>query len=127
MWSDDGAVTAPRLDLMFFSPVRSRILLYIAAVGTTDMITMYDLLGIGSVSALFAVNHWEREGIVRTERIGKHRIVSLDATYLAAKELKDLLLGLVTQSHELRALRRIGRLRMKPILKDLFEPDARLL
>jgi hypothetical protein len=127
MWNDAGSITPGRLDLMFFSPVRSRILLYVAAVGTTDMSTMYDLLGIGSVSALYAVNHWEREGILSTKQVGKHRLVSLNQRYRFFKPLKDLLVGLVTHSHEYRAYRRVGRARMRPILKTLFTADTRLL
>lgn len=126
MWIDNGAITRARLDLMFFSPVRSRILLFVAAVGKTDMSTMYDMLGIGSVSALYAVNHWEREGLVETRRVGQHRIVTLNPKYRFFRELKSLLDGLIVNSDEYRTYRRIGRARMRPVLKSLFNPPDEL-
>lgn len=127
MWNDDGAITSQRLDLMFFSPVRSRVLLFVAAVGTTDMSTMYDLLGTGSVSALYAVNHWEREGVLASRWVGRHRLVRLNERHSAHSELRNLLIALVTQSEEYVAYRRLGRSRMRPILKNLFDPELRLV
>ena len=58
----DTTLSPDRLDHIFQSPVRSRTLLFIAAVGLTDMVTLYTTLGLDAVSALYAVNHWEREG-----------------------------------------------------------------
>ena len=43
MWNDDDAVTSSRLDLMFFSAIRFRVLLYVAAVGTSNMQTLVAL------------------------------------------------------------------------------------
>ena len=119
MRNDDGVMTAERLDLVFCSPVRSRILLYVAAVGTTDMKTMYGVLGIGAVSAMFAANHWEREGIIVTTRVGKHRLLELNPCYVAATQLRSLLSLLVARSEEYRALRNVGRTRMRPLLHSL--------
>ncbi len=126
MWNDDGALTPMRLDLIFFSPVRSRVLLLVTAIGTSNMSTIYDLLGIGSVSALFAVNHWEREGVITSQWVGRHRLVCLNQKYPAFRELRSLLAGLVSHSDEYRAYRRLGRARMKPILENLLDPDPRL-
>lgn len=111
MWCDKGTITPHRLDHMFYSPVRSRILLYIAAVGVTDVISMYKALGIGSVSALYAVNHWEREGITQSLYYSRQRFVSLDENYCVHKELKYLLEGLVMYSSEYKALRARARSR----------------
>ncbi len=115
MWSDEGTITPFRLDYMFYSPVRSRILLYIAAIGTTDMISMYNALGIGSVSALYGVNHWEREGIMQSRYRSRHRLVSLNASYLVYEELKYLLRGLISYSDEYRAFRALARSRPLPL------------
>lgn len=61
----DATLTDDRLDYIFQSPVRSRTLLFIAALGVTDMTAISQTLGLGGVSTLYAVNHWEREGVVR--------------------------------------------------------------
>jgi hypothetical protein len=123
LWNDAGEITAPRLDLMFYSPVRSRILLFIAAVGFTDMSTIYQVLGVGAVSALYAVNHWEREGIVLSQHLARHRFVSLDPQYPAYTQLRSLLCGLITYSEEYRALRSVGRSRMRKVLKVVHGPN----
>ncbi len=127
MWNDDDAVTSSRLDLMFFSPIRSRVLLYVAAVGTSNMQTLVALLGIGPVSALYAINHWERENIIRTKRVGQHRLVDLNPSYYASDELKGFLDQLIRTSEEYLAIRKHGRSRMRPILKttETSQPTSR--
>lgn len=118
MWNDPGNVSSSRLDLLFFSPVRSRVLLFVTAVGVVDMSSLTQMLGIGSVSALYAVNHWEREHVVASSRVGRRRLVWLDPTHPTAQELKQLLVHLVSLSEEYRGLRAAGRSRMRPILKE---------
>ena len=107
MWNDGGSLDAGRLDCMFQSPVRSRTLLFIAAVGKTQMKSIYDLLGLGTVSAMYAVNHWEREGVVRTATRGKLRVVQLNPSFAAAAPLAALLQALIDTSDEYRAYRTI--------------------
>jgi hypothetical protein len=103
---NDDIVTPRRLDQMFFSPVRSRMLLYVAGVGQTSMQDMYNRLGLGSVSALYAVNHWEREGTIRTSRHHRERLVELDPRLAAAPEMRALLRGLVDLSAEYSGYRK---------------------
>jgi hypothetical protein len=100
-------------DLIFQSPVRSRVLLFVAAVGRTNMRTMYDMLGIGSVSALYAANHWEREGILKPERVKRDRLLSLNPSFEAAKELRALLREIVANSREYRSYRAAFRRRAR--------------
>jgi hypothetical protein len=113
----DKDMRAARLDQIFHSRPRSRMLTFIAASGVTDMQTMYKFLGIGSVSAMYIVNFWEREGVVRTNWFKRHRLVSLDPNFIVAKELKALLREIVIHSGEYRALRRVARARLRKILK----------
>lgn len=53
----------------------ARLLLYVAAVEATNMQSMVGVLGMGRVSALYAVNHWEREAVMVTCRRRRQRIV----------------------------------------------------
>jgi hypothetical protein len=100
----DDDVPEERLDHVFQSPVRSRTLLFVAALGVTDMRTLYDSLGLGRVSALYAVNHWEREGVVRSRTNGRHRLVRLDPDFVVADELRAFLESLVGNTEEYQAL-----------------------
>lgn len=113
----DRALTTQRMDHIFQSPVRSRILLFISAVGETDMSTIYRLLGLGSVSTMYIVNHWEKQGIVRTRWSKTHRLVRLDPKFIAAKELKALLREIVVHSDEYRMLRKVARARLRKLTK----------
>lgn len=113
----DRALTAQRMDHIFQSAVRSRILLFISALGETDMSTIYKLLGLGSVSTMYIVNHWEKQGIVRTRWFKTHRLVRLDPRFIVAKELKALLREIVVHSGEYRTLRKIARARLRKLLK----------
>jgi biotin operon repressor len=54
---NDALLSDAGLDHIFQSPV-------------TDMTTLCGSLGLGGVSALYAVNHWEREGMVRSRNAG---------------------------------------------------------
>ncbi len=56
------------------------------------------------MSALYAVNHWEREGVVRTRSHGRHRFVSLNPDFAVAAELAGFLMALLCQSDEYRDL-----------------------
>jgi len=118
MWGEAVEVLgADQLDRLFQSPVRSRTLLFVAAVGVTDMTTLIETLGLGSVSALYAVNHWEREGVVRSRVVGRHRLVSLDPGFVVAQELGNFLVALVQKSPEYLALGDAARPRIEEILR----------
>lgn len=112
----DNELTDLRLDHIFQSPVRSRILLFVAAVGETDMQTMYDTLGIGSVSAMLVVNHWEKQGILKSRRFKRHRIVSLNPDFVVARELHALLRCIVAETDEYKGFRKLVRVKMHAIL-----------
>lgn len=107
----DGTMPSEKLDHVFQSPVRSRILTYIAAVGETNMQNMYRALAIGSVSALYAVAHWEKQGVLRSRRMGRERLVSLDPDFIASDELRALLRLIVAGTPELQGLRASARAR----------------
>lgn len=112
----DDVISEVRLDHIFQGPVRSRTLLFIAALGVTDMSTMYEALGLGTVSALYAVNHWEREGVVHTRTCGRHRLVRLDPGFVVAEELRDFLVALVQNSTEYKALADAARPHIERVL-----------
>ena len=92
---DNGELTPDRLDHAFFSPVRSRVLLLIAAAGIVMEKDLYNLLGLGAVSTLYAINHWQREGIVESRYVATARLLSLNPSWVAAHELR-MLLGAMT-------------------------------
>jgi biotin operon repressor len=100
-------------DELFQGQVRSRVLLLIAAIGLTDQKNIYNLLGLGTVSTLYAVNHWERQGVLKSIYVKSSRLVTLNREFECAAELKTLLLEMVKHSGELLALRKIGRKRMR--------------
>ncbi len=112
MWNGvDGRVTSKHLDEMFQGRVRSRALLYVAAVGQTNMQTMYEALGMGSVSAVLVVRSWERQGVLRSQRVGRERIVELDPTFFASEELRRLLMRLVSLNGGYRGHRAVVKRR----------------
>lgn len=96
----DDVVTPYRTDRFFNSPIRSRVLLFVAAVGTANMENINKPLGIGSVSAIYAVNHWERQGVTRSALYRRHRLVSLNPDFSAAKEMRVLLLAILRANDE---------------------------
>jgi hypothetical protein len=102
-------------DEVFQGKIRSRVLLLIAAIGLTDQKNIYNLLGLGTVSTLYAVNHWERQGVLKSIYVKSSRLVALNREFECAAELKALLLEMVKHSGELLALRKIGRERMRKV------------
>lgn len=113
----DKSLTTERLDYMFQGPVRSRILLFVAAVGETDLTTIYNLLGLSRDSAWLAVNHWQKQSVLRDRRFKTRRLISLDPTFVVAKELRALLRTIIATSEEYDALRAAARKTLRPILK----------
>jgi transcriptional regulator TrmB len=97
---------------IFHSSVRSRTLLFVAAVGTVDLMTISNTLDLSVTSTLQALGRWEREGILRFQRVRTRWLIALDTNFEAATELRSFLLELVKNSSEHRALRKIGREKM---------------
>ena len=116
----DDDMAPARMDNVFQSPIRSRVLTFIAASGLTDMTRIVAVTQLGSVSVLYAVNHWEREGIVKTKMVKNHRMVTLNPQFEAAKELAAFLRVMVSRLPEYRGLRKVVHKRMKPINKRLL-------
>ncbi len=80
------------------------------------MRTIYSTLGLEDVSTLYAVNHCEREGVFRSRVDGRHRLVRLDAEFLAAEELRDFLVSLIQNSTEHHDLADAARRHIEQIL-----------
>lgn len=99
MWNDDGRITDGRLEEMFQSPIRSKTLLFIAAAGLTNLSMIYDYMKLGSVSAMYAVEHWERQGVIRSRNHRRHRLITLNDAFPVAHELLTLLEALISHSH----------------------------
>ena len=114
----DSNVTTERMDHIFQSPVRSRVLLFVAAVGECDMKTIYDTLGMNSGSVTYVVNHWEKQGVFRSRIFKRHRLVSLDPGFIVAKELTALLREIVVRAPEYRGLRAAVRPKMRALLNS---------
>ena len=84
--------------------------------GVTDMTSISKTLGLGGVSTLSVVNHWEREVVVRSRIHGRHRLVRLDPNFVIANELHDFRIALVQQSQKYLDLADVVRPRMQSIL-----------
>lgn len=121
MWQDDGAVTQARLDAMFHSKARSRVLLFLTAAGVSDMRTIYNLLGLNSGTALYTVDHLEKQGLVASTDVHGHRFVGLNSKFCAAAELRNFIECLLDAdpTGEYRALGACAQSRMKD-LTDTF-------
>lgn len=113
---EDGVLNPDRLDRVFQSPVRSRTLLFVAAAGVTNMTILGRSLGLDTVSALYAVNHWEREGVVRSRMAGRHRLVRLEPKFEVAEPLRRFLAALVRDSKEFQDLAEAARPDIEAIL-----------
>lgn len=93
-----GPFSTTDLDRIFYSKVRTRSLLAIAASHSTDVSDIAFTFVERRNSVSNAVEHWEREGVVRSVIIGRRRALELDPEYHAANELRLFL----------KALRRIA-------------------
>ena len=101
---------------LFQSRIRTRVLLAIAACGETDAVDLTSILIEDDRSIWNVVNHWEREGIVRSEARGRRRVLSLSDEWCAAPELRRLLQAMIRIRPQYRglaelSLRRIGGVR----------------
>ncbi|HEY5257211.1 MAG TPA: helix-turn-helix domain-containing protein, partial [Candidatus Baltobacteraceae bacterium] len=115
----DNTMDARRLDTIFHSDIRSRTLTFIAAVGRTNLSTIYKSLGLGMVSTMYVVNFWVREGALRSSHIGNYRVIELDPEFIVANELAAFLRAIVASSSEYDALRTAARRRLRPFYKYL--------
>jgi hypothetical protein len=111
----DRELTDERLDNVFQSPLRSRILLFVATVGEADMQTIYRSLGLGKVSSTLAINHWQKQGVLRSQWHKRHRLISLDPNFIVAPQLLALLRAIIATADEYKALR--AATRRKPIFR----------
>lgn len=102
----DAPLDDSRIERWFNSVPRSRALLYVAAVGRTNMVDLVLRAHVGSVSALYAVNFWERQGVLRSKTVGIHRVVELDEAFPVAQQLWRVLNTLVSRSEKYTDLRR---------------------
>ena len=114
----DKSLAIERLDYMFQSAVRSRLLLFVAAVGESDLTTIYKLLGMNRTSAWLAVNHWKKQRILRDRRFKTRRLISMNPMFIVAKELKSLLRAIIAATDEYHVLRIAGRKRLRNLLKE---------
>lgn len=106
------------LDRIFYSKVRTRSLLAIAASHSTDVSHIAITFVERRNSVWNAVEHWEREGIVRSVVIGRRRALELDPGYYAAKELRLFLKALRRIAGEYDRRARLG-------LRDPHSPRFR--
>ena len=97
-----------RIERWFTSVPRSRTLLYVAAVGRTNMSDLSVRANVGPGSALNAVNFWERQGVLRSDVFGIHRVVELNEAFPVADELWRVLNALVSRSEKYAELRRVA-------------------
>ncbi|HEX3464254.1 MAG TPA: hypothetical protein VHS78_09440 [Candidatus Elarobacter sp.] len=95
---------AAQTDKLFYSVPGSRALLAIAAMGQTDVTDLYQTVGLGRKSVWNIANRWQREGLIRSVRSGRRRVLELDPDFPAAQELRRFLLRLVAVTEEYEAL-----------------------
>lgn len=108
---DYSKYPSTRFDGIFQATNRSRILLLIAAAGESVEKDIYGLLGLNMVSAMYAINHWQRERIIRSRYVGQCRMLSMDPGWFAAHELRMFLSALIVDAAEYLGLGRIARAR----------------
>ncbi|HEV2738711.1 MAG TPA: hypothetical protein VGU66_09045 [Candidatus Elarobacter sp.] len=99
-----GRLAAAQTDRLFYSKPGSRALLAIAAMGQTDVVDLHETVGMDRRSAWNVANRWQREGIIRSVRSGRRRVLELDPAYPAALELRRFLRRLVAVTEEYEAL-----------------------
>jgi hypothetical protein len=83
---------------IFISPIRTRVLLYIATSGRTPLSAISRALGAHRMSVLSAVNLWETEGVIRSRHIEGVRVLSLDPDFPIARELLNLINAVVSRN-----------------------------
>lgn len=63
-------------------------------MGSTDVTDIVETVGLDRRGTWNCVNHWQREGVVRSLIVGRRRAVELDPGYVAAAELRRFLVRL---------------------------------
>jgi hypothetical protein len=81
-------------DLIFYSRVRTRTLLAITAARSTDVTDLHLTFGEDRRSIWNAVNHWQRERVVRSVTVGRRRALEIDPSHPAARQLRFFLSAL---------------------------------
>ena len=99
-----GPFEASDFDPLFYSKVRTRVLLAVSATTSTDVTDIESTFTEDARSVWNAVNHWEREGVVRSVVIGRRRALELDPTYHAATEIRMFLKALRSTADEYNRL-----------------------
>ncbi len=108
-----GRITDKQREQIFQSDVRSRVLLFVHAVHATNITDMLSALHMHPGTALYVVDAWEREGVLRSQRIGQHRVVDLVPSFPVATELRAFLEMLVRESAKYAAFRELYRGRQR--------------
>jgi DNA-binding Lrp family transcriptional regulator len=106
--SGNGCLAVTDIDRLFYSSVRTRTLLTVVAVGDTDVRDIQTTVGLDHRSIWNAVNHWQREGIIRSVVRGRRRALELDPRFPAAEELRLFLQRLVVVTEEYEGLARLS-------------------
>ena len=104
---------------LFGSPLRTRILMLIAALSESYPAELARQLRAPLFSVQRIVDDLEREGVVASRRVGNERRVTLNQGYLGAPALRALLTQRADASLEIQSIlgsvRRRPRRRGKPI------------
>jgi predicted transcriptional regulator len=98
---------------LFGTDLRTRVLTAIAVLGDSYPRELARVVGASPYSVLRVVDSLDREGVIASRVVGKERRVSLDPRFLAASELRALLLRLGEVQPEYRRFR--SAIRKRPV------------
>ena len=108
---------------LFGSPLRTRVLMLVAALEETYPAQVAKLLKASLFSVQRIVDDLELEGVIATRRFGNERRIRLNPTYLGAKSLREFLEQRVQASPETQAILNSFRTRPRRRGKEL-EPSS---
>jgi DNA-binding MarR family transcriptional regulator len=97
---------------MFGHPTRSRTLTIVAVAKEIDIRRISQVLAIDDLAVGYTVRALERDGIIRSKREGKRRVVSLEPSCPIAKELQHFILRLVDDRSQYKGLANAARFKM---------------
>ncbi|HTU68956.1 MAG TPA: helix-turn-helix domain-containing protein [Candidatus Baltobacteraceae bacterium] len=97
---------------LFGAPARSRALLAIALLEQTYLRELSRIAGVSFQSIVRIVDDLQEQGVVSTLMRGPQRIVTLNPSFFAYREVRDLLLRLAPT--EPRMVKTIEDLRRRP-------------
>ncbi|MGA8576047.1 MAG: MarR family transcriptional regulator [Candidatus Cybelea sp.] len=89
----------PILTEIFSSVPRSRVLLFVAARGPSEMAEARRELRCGTAQIRQTVTHWERQGVVKSICAHGRRVIQLNERFHAAKPLLALLDEVLVLAH----------------------------